>query len=464
MAPLSIQYPDYAAWQRQWFSGERQKVQVEYWRRSLADAPALLELPTDRPRPTQQSFAGAGVEVRIGEELTRGLKRLSQQQGTTLFMTLLGAWAAVLGRLSGQEEVVIGTPTANRNRREIEGLIGFFVNTLALRIDLSGEPSVGELLGRVRQTALGAQDHQDLPFEKVVELMQPERRLDVTPVFQVMFAWQNNDAGRWELPGLSVEGAGRQWDRAKFDLELDLGEADGCIAGTLLYATALFDEVTIERHRGYFLAVLRAMVADADKAVSRIELLSGEEKRGLLVEWNETARAYPADKCIHELFEEQVEKTPDAVAVVFEGESLTYRQLNAKANQLAHRLIERGVKPDARVGLCVERSLEMVAGLLGVLKAGGAYVPLEPSNPSERLVEMLRDATPTVVLSDAVGRKALGPETCEEVPVIALDEPLSDDGDSDLEDFESNPHVEGLSSSNLAYVIYTPARLANQRG
>src|SRR5262249_22354006 len=241
---------------------------------------------------------------------------LSQQQGTTLFMTLLGAWAAVLGRLSGQDEVVIGTPTANRRRREVEGLIGFFVNTLALRIDLAGQPSVAQLLQRVRETALGAQEHQGLPFEQVVEIVQPPRRLDHTPIFQAMFAWQNNEAAELDLPGLAIEGIAGAPDRVKFDLELTLQEAHGCIAGGLGYARALFDEATIQRQRGYLVALLRAMVVDAQQPVVRIDLLDAQERELLLDKWNDTAAQYPRDKCLHELFEEQVAKRPDEVAVI----------------------------------------------------------------------------------------------------------------------------------------------------
>ena len=403
LPPLTIQYPDYAAWQRKWLSGERQAKQAEYWRHNLKEAPGQLALPTDRPRPAKQSFVGGWVGIEVDAELTRGLKRLSQQQGTTLFMTVLTAWAAVLSRLAGQEDIVIGTPTANRNRREVEELIGFFVNTLALRIDLTGEPSTVELLRRVRETALAAQDHQDLPFEQVVEIVQPERRLDQTPIFQVMFAWQSNEGGAFELPGLKVEGAGGGLGAVKFDLELSLGEEEGRIVGGLGYAKALFDEETIERYRGYLARLLKGMVADAEQAVARIEVLGTAERKLLLETWNETDAEYPRERCIHALFEEQVARTPDAIAVVQGDATLTYAELNAQANRLAHRLIEMGVRPDARVGLCVERHPRMVVGLLGVLKAGGGYVPLDPSYPKERLQELVGDAAPTVVLTDGAG-------------------------------------------------------------
>ncbi|RUV47432.1 non-ribosomal peptide synthetase, partial [Mesorhizobium sp. M5C.F.Ca.IN.020.29.1.1] len=314
LPPLAIQYPDYAAWQRQWLSGERLQKQAQYWRDTLSGAPARLVLPTDHARPAQQSFAGASVPIVIDADLTRGLKRLSRQHGTTLFMTVLAAWAAVLSRLSGQDDLVIGVPSANRGRREIEELIGFFVNTLALRLDLSGEPSVSQLLEQTRRTALAAQEHQDLPFEQVVEIVQPPRALDHTPLFQVMLAWQNNAVGSFDLAGLSVEAAGEGYDQVKVDLELSLGECGEVIAGTFGYASALFDEATIERQRGYLLALLRAMVADAGQPVGRIELLPAAERAYLLEELNRTAAAYPSERCIHELFEQQVQKAPEAVA------------------------------------------------------------------------------------------------------------------------------------------------------
>jgi hypothetical protein len=288
LLPLAIQYPDYAAWQRQWLISERLEIQASYWRETLADAPVLLELPTDRPRPAQQSFAGARVPIQIDAELTRKLKQLSQKHGTTLFISLLSAWAVVLARLSGQQELVIGTPTANRGRREIEDLIGFFVNTLALRIDLSGELSVEELLSRVRDRALGAQDNQDIPFEQVVEIAQPPRRLDYTPLFQVMFAWQGKDEGSFQLPGLSVEPVDVPYDIAKFDLDLELREIDGSIVGSLGYSTALFDPSTIERHKGYLLKIVEAMVADPSHPVTQIELLDSEERELLINSFNQT--------------------------------------------------------------------------------------------------------------------------------------------------------------------------------
>ncbi|QPB24428.1 amino acid adenylation domain-containing protein (plasmid) [Rhizobium sp. 007] len=462
LPPLAIQYPDYAAWQRQWLSGERLQRQAQYWRDALAGAPARLALPTDRARPAQQSFAGASVPVVIDQDLTRGLKRLSRQHGTTLFMTVLAAWAAVLSRLSGQDDLVIGVPSANRGRGEIEELIGFFVNTLALRVDLSGEPDVSELLERTRRTALAAQEHQDLPFEQVVEIVKPPRHLDHTPLFQVMLAWQNNAVGSFDLAGLNVEAAGEGLDQVKFDLELSLGERGEEIAGTFGYATALFDQATIERQRGYLLALLRAMVADADQPVGRIELLSSDERTYLLEDLNRTAAAYPSERCIHELFEQQVRRAPEAVALVHEDEELSYGALNAQANRLAHHLIALGVKPDQPVAICLERSPAMVVGLLAILKAGGAYLPLDPAYPCARLRQVVEDAAPHLLLCDAVGRAALGPEALVDLTVIDLE--TATPAWAELPASNPDPRALGLTARHLAYVIYTSGSTGTPKG
>ncbi|MDB6372144.1 non-ribosomal peptide synthetase, partial [Photorhabdus bodei] len=453
---LAIQYPDYAAWQRQWLSAERIQVQSDYWRAMLADAPVLLDLPTDRPRPPEQLFAGQAVPVNLDVALTTALKRLSEQQGVTLFMTLLSAWGIVLSRLSGQEDVVIGTPSAGRGRREVEPLIGFFVNTLALRMDLSGELTVTELLARVRQTALAAQEHQDLPFEQVVEIVQPPRRLAHTPLFQVMFAWQNNESTEWGLPGLAVSPIDQAVDVVKFDLELNLLEEEGRIVGALSYATALFDLSTMERQVGYLHAVLQAMVASPQQPVGEIDILSPAE-RGLLLEtWNATATAYPETLCVHQLFEQQVEQTPDATALVYQEQTFSYGELNARANRLAHQLIALGVVPDQRVAICVSRSLAMVVGLLAVMKAGGAYVPLDPAYPGARLAHILTDAAPAVVLADKAGWSALGEETLTGLVVL--------DPNTLPEQPDSNPQVPALTSRHLAYVIYTSGSTGVPKG
>ncbi|QQO35652.1 amino acid adenylation domain-containing protein [Bradyrhizobium diazoefficiens] len=462
LPPLAIQYPDYAAWQRQWLSGERLQSQAQYWRTTLSGAPARLALPGDRPRPAQQSFAGARVAVEIDADLTQALKRLSRRHGTTLFMTVLAAWAAVLSRLSGQDDIVIGVPSANRGRREVEELIGFFVNTLALRLDLSGRPSVAELLERTRCVALGAQEHQDLPFEQVVEIVQPPRHLDHTPLFQVMLAWQHEAVGSFELPGLRVEAAGDGGDQVKFDLELSLHEQGEVIAGTLAYATALFDPATIERQRGYLLTLLRAMAADAGQAVGRIELLSSAERAYLLEELNRTAAPYPSDACIHQLFEQQVRKAPEAVALVCADARLSYGELNAQANRLAHHLVGLGVTPDQPVAICLERSPAMVVGLLAILKAGGAYLPLDPAYPPARLTQVLADAAPQLLLVDAAGRAALGADALADLTVVDLATAAPDWAERPASDLD--PRALGLSSRHLAYVIYTSGSTGTPKG
>ncbi|WP_338893382.1 amino acid adenylation domain-containing protein [Mycetohabitans endofungorum] len=456
LPPLAVQYPDYAAWQRQWLTGERLQAQSDYWRATLADAPVLLALPTDRSRPAQQSFAGAHVPVQIDVQTTRALKRLSGEHGTTLFMTVLAAWSAVLALLSGQHDVVIGTPSANRHHRQIEPLIGFFVNTLALRVDLSGEPDIAELLARVRRTTLDAQAHQDLPFEQVVEVVQPPRRLNHTPLFQVMFAWQNNEPGEWRLPGLTATPAELEYDIAKFDLELNLSEVGDEIIGSLGYATALFERSTIERHVGYLQTMLRAMVACPQQPVATLELLSPDERQLLLDTWNATQQAYPSHWCVHQLFEAQVERTPEAPALVFEAQTLSYAQLNAQANRLAHQLIEWGVRPETRVAICVQRSAALVVGLLAILKAGGAYVPLDPHYPNERLTHILADAAPNIVLADAVGQTALGEAALAECTVL---DPATLPALPD-----TNPSVAGLTARHLAYVIYTSGSTGTPKG
>jgi amino acid adenylation domain-containing protein len=496
---LPVQYADYAAWQRRWVEGDVLKAQADYWRATLGGAPELLELPTDRPRPARQDYAGASVGVVMDEALTAGLKALGQRHGATLFMTVLAGWAAVLARLSGQGDVVVGTPTANRGRIEIEGLIGFFVNTLAVRVDLAGSPSVAEVLGRVKERALGAQQNQDIPFEQVVELVQPARSMAHSPLFQVMFGWQDAPLGGLNLPGLTLGSAGSagpagstgpaglagpagsagsagaarpagpsepasrpaepaSGPAAKFDLSLDLSERDGRIVGSVTYATSLFDRATVERHVGYLHRALAAMVADERQPMDRLALLPEFERQLVLEEWNRTAGEYPAESCIHQLFEAQAERTPDAEAVAFEGERLTYAELNARANRLAHHLRSLGVGPDARVAVCVERSAEMVVALLAVMKAGGAYVPLDPSYPADRLRYVLQDSAPAAVLTQhsLAGVEALFAGV--EAPVIDLE------GAEWADHPATAPAIEGLTPAHLAYVIYTSGSTGRPKG
>ncbi|MGF6735704.1 amino acid adenylation domain-containing protein [Paraburkholderia youngii] len=450
----AIQYPDYAAWQRQWLSGERLQRQAQYWREALSGAPSMLALPTDRPRPARQSFAGATVPVEIDAELTRELRRLGREHGTTLFMTVLAGWAAVLSRLSGQDDIVIGVPSANRGRREIEELTGFFVNTLALRVDLSGGPDVATLLERTRRTALGAQEHQDLPFEQVVEIVQPPRALDHTPLFQVMLAWQDNALGRLDLPGLGVE---EVMDNApgqiRFELELNVGECDGRIVGTLGYATALFEESTVRRQRDYLLALLRAMVADAGQPVERIDILPAAERGYLLEELNRTEAAYPSERCIHELFEAQVRRAPEAVALVHEGGELGYGELNARANRLAHHLIALGVRPGDSIATVLDRSAALVVAQLAILKTGGVYVPIDRGLPSARQEWLIADCAARLVLGQTDGDNLVEAT----IPVLAIEPLIVGTGCS------SDPSL-ALTAEAAAYVMYTSGSTGLPKG
>ncbi|MBW8843397.1 MAG: AMP-binding protein, partial [Burkholderiales bacterium] len=383
---LPIQYADFAAWQHRWIPGALLQRQLEFWRAHLHGAPALLELPTDRPRPPVQDYAGASLDFALEPALSAQLKALAQRHGCTLFMTLLAAWATLLARLAGQSEVVIGSPTANRHRAELEPLIGFFVNTQALRIDLSARPSVAQLLAQVRATALAAQDHQDLPFEQLIEALNPPRSLAHHPLLQVLLSWQNAPSGEFALPGLQLLPApiGAAAASAKFDLELSLHEQGERIAGSLEYACALFEHASIERHAAQFVTLLQTMVEDDSACVLRLPLLP-ESEQALLLAFNATEAAFDTELCIHQLFEQQARLRPEAIALVFEQECLSYAELNARANQLAHHLRNLGVGPDTRVAICLPRSTEMVVALLATLKAGAAYVPLDPAYPAQRL-------------------------------------------------------------------------------
>jgi amino acid adenylation domain-containing protein len=454
---LPVQYADYAAWQRRWVTGEVLRQQADYWTAMLAGAPELLELPTDHPRPARQDHAGAVVGIDLGEALSAGLKALSQRHGTTLHMTLLAGWAAVLGRLSGQEDVVIGTPTANRGRREIEGLIGFFVNTLAVRVDLSQRPSVAELLGRVRERALEAQHHQDIPFEQVVELVQPVRSLAHAPLFQVMFAWQNAPREGLELPGLALAPLGAPpGAAAKLDLGLTLAEANGRIVGSVTYATSLFERATVERWMGYLRRVLEQMAGDEGRGVERLALMPESERARVLNEWNWTEAPYPVESCVHELFEAQVERAPDALALACGSEQLSYAELNARANRLAHHLRALGMVPEARVAISLERGPGTVVALLAVLKAGGAYVPLDPDYPVQRLRWMLEDSAPSLLLT----RAPLAARFADAgVPLLDLADEAAWAGAP-----ATDPERGALGPEHLAYLVYTSGSTGRPKG
>src|SRR6185369_10498026 len=366
---LPIQYADFAAWQQQWLQGEECRKQLSYWKEQLAGPLTVLELPTDSPRPPAPSFRGDKEWLSFPPELTSRLKELSRQQGATLFMTLLAAFSTLLHRYTGQKDVVVGTPVANRNRKETEGLIGCFVNTLVLRTDFSGDPSFEELLLRVRRAALSAYTSQDLPFEKLVEELQPERDLSRNPLCDVFFVFQNTPMPSLELAGLGLTPMQIDNATAKLDLTLSLSEEPDGLSGYLEYSTDLFRAATIKRMAGHLSTLLEGLTANPQQPVSTLPLLTATERRQL-IRWNETERSYPQELCLHQLFESQVELSPLAPALVFDEQQITYRALNSKANQLAHHLRGLGVGPETIVAVCMERSIEMVVGLLGILKAG----------------------------------------------------------------------------------------------
>ncbi|MFB2896610.1 amino acid adenylation domain-containing protein [Aerosakkonemataceae cyanobacterium BLCC-F50] len=456
LEPLPIQYADFAIWQKQWLQGEVLQTQLSYWQQQLADAPPLLLLPTDRPRPAIQTFTGVHQEFTLSVELTQRLIKLSQEQGVTLFMTLLAAFDTLLYRYTGQSDILVGSPIANRNRSEIERLIGCFINTLVLRADLSRNPSFKELLTRIRDVAMDAYTHQDLPFELLVETLQPERNLSHTPLFQVMFVLQNAPMSDIKLTGLTMSYLPTENATAKFDLTLSMDNRTTGLVGVWEYNTDLFDGITIERMTGHFLTLLEAIVAAPQTPISQLPILTAAEQQQLLVEWNDTQIDYPTDKCLHQLFEQQVEKTPLSVAVVFENEQLTYRELNSRANQLAHYLRSLGVGADVLVGICVERSIEMIVGILGILKAGGAYVPLDPTYPQDRLSFILSDAQISVLLSQQ--------HLVEKLPQHqARLTYLDSEWETIAQHSESNPQ-NTATSNNLAYIIYTSGSTGKPKG
>ena len=453
---LPIQYADFAVWQREWLADGVLERQLSYWKEQLTGAPAVLELPTDRPRPAVQSYRGAHRSIALSRESTEKLKELSQREGATLFMTLLAAFQVLLMRYTSQEDIVVGSPIAGRTRAETENLIGFFINTLVLRADLSGDPTFRELLGRVREVTFGAYEHQDVPFEKLVEELQPERSLSRNPLFQVMFSLLNTPQRNLELSGLTMRPLTADSGTTQFDVALTIIEGEKGLWGSLGYSMDLFDAATVTRMVGHFQTLLEGIAADPDQRLSALPILTEAERQQLLMEWNDTQADYPRGQCIHELFEAQVEHTPDAVAVVFEGKQLSYRELNRRANLLAHHLQKLGVGPEGRVGIMVERSLEMVVGLLGILKAGGAYVPLDPAYPHERLSFMLEDAQAPVLLTQEQLARNLPPH---EATVVRLDA----DWEMIARGSAGNP-VSGVEAENLAYVIYTSGSTGKPKG
>ncbi len=454
LPPLPVQYADYAVWQREWLQGETLATQLDYWRQQLQDAPARLELPTDRPRPAVQTAHGATLDFTIPADVAAVWQQLSQQEGGTLFMTLLAAFQVLLHRYSGQNHITVGSPIANRNQVETEGLIGFFVNTLVFHTDLSGNPSFRQLLARVKEVALGAYAYQELPFEKLVEELQPERDLSHHPLFQVMFTLQNAKPAPPAIPGLRFEPLVLANETAKFDLTLALTETAVALTGSLEYNTDLFDASTAERLIGHFQQLLQNLAAHPDRPISELSILSQVEKEQLLIAWNDTAVPLPICTALHHLVEAQVNRTPEATAVQGSDHSLSYAELNRRANQLARYLQRLGIGPESRVGVLMERSPDMVVALLGILKAGGAYLPLDPAYPAERLAYILEDAAAAVLITD------------EELPLPVSGLPLlnlSREWSAIAQEAESNLDT-AVSPTNLAYLIYTSGSTGLPKG
>jgi amino acid adenylation domain-containing protein len=447
---LPLQYIDFVYWQRHYLQGEFIAQHLNYWQKQLGGNLPVLQLPTDRPRPPIQTFKGAQQKFIVSKDLTEKIKQLNQGEDATLFMTLLAAFQTLLYRYTGQEDIIIGSPIANRNRAEIEQLIGCFVNTLVLRTNLAGNLSFKELLTRVRKTAIEAYNHQDLPFEKLVEALQPNRDLSYNPLFQVMFVLQNfaSDA-IWKIEEVET-------GTAKFDVLLSMIDSEEGLIGTLEYNTDLFNADTITRMVGHFQTLLEGIVSNSHQRISELPILTYAERQTLLVDWNNTQVDYPQATCIHHLFEVQVEKTPDAIALIFANQELTYQELNNRVNQLAHYLQNLGVKPDTFVGICMERSIEMVVGILAIMKAGGAYLPLDSTYPQERLAFMLEDAQLPLLL--------VQPHLVDELPahqakVVTVDA----DGAAFADYSQANP-LSGVQLENAAYVIYTSGSTGQPKG
>ena len=452
---LPIQYADYAEWQLEWLQGKVLNEQLDYWKRQLAGVPTGLDLPIDRPRPAVQRFRGASRQLELSPELTRGLKALSLREKSSLFMTLLAAFQVLLFRYTGQDDIVLGSPIAGRNRGEVEGLIGFFVNTLALRTDLSGNPKFLDLLHRVREVALGAYERQDLPFERLVEDLQIERSLSHNPLFQVMFVLQNAPGSPIKLPGIHANRVRLVTETAHFDLTMSITEQRPGLIARLSYSTDLFEDATIERMLRHFEVLLEGIVKQPRKRISDLPILK-EAEIGQLDKWNQTKIEHSQDWDLAALFESQVDRTPDAVAIEFEGETLAYSALNSRANQLAHLLKQMDVGPDVLVGLYMERSLESMVAVLGVLKAGGAYVPMDTAYPGDRLAFMLTDAHPRVVITQQRLRNRIPDRKWS---VISLD---SESKSVTKQSAENLTH-EALPEC-LAYVIYTSGSTGKPKG
>ena len=452
---LSVQYADFAVWQRQHLSGERLQAQLDYWKQQL-EGIGTLQLPTDRPRPAVQTHSGVHSYITLDRELSGELEKVTRQQGATPFMVLLAAFTLLLKRYSGQDEIVVGSPIANRNHRGIEDLVGFFVNSLVLRSDLSGDPSFVELLERVKTASLEAYAHQDLPFELLVDELQPQRDRSRNPLFQVMFVVQNASDQSLSLQGLSLERMPLDVKTTHFDLEFHAWQEADQLKLKIAYNTDLFNADTIERLFAHYQALLAEIVSDPSRPISELSMLSDAERDQLVEDWNQTSTAYPADKTVNELFEMQAAATPDAIACDYEGDTLSYAELNQRANQLAHYLQAHGVGPEVMVGLCLERSLEAIVGLLGIVKAGGAYVPLDADYPESRLAFMLQDTSAPVLLTLS--------NLEQDFPDFGGERIYLDSDWAQIEKRSTDNPLSGATADNLLYVIYTSGSTGRPKG
>ena len=453
---LALQYADYSDWQAKWLQGEVLQQQLQYWREQLAGPPPVLQMPTDRPRPAMETYSGRTDVFLLPPALKQALTELSHREGATLFMTLLAGFNTVLSRWTGQEDIAVGSPIANRTRTEVKGIIGFFVNTLVMRSDLSGSPTFRELLARTKRMALDAYANQDVPLERVVEAVQPDRNLSHAPLFQVVFVLQNAPMDYAELPGLTMNYAETDSGTAQFDMSLSIKDTRQGLYCKINYNTDLFDEATIARLMGHFRTVLEGAVADPDQPVHALPMLTEAEREQVTREWNDTHQEFPTDVLLHELFEAQVERMPDRVAVVFEGAMLTYRELNRRANQLARHLQSIGVGRGSRVGVHLGRSLELMVSLLGTQKAGAAYVPLDPGYPTDRLAFLMKDAELTVLLTMSGIEKTLFASVPQILFLDRASVAIAAQDDSNL------PRL--IGAEDPAYILYTSGSTGRPKG
>jgi amino acid adenylation domain-containing protein len=461
--PLPIQYADYAKWHLQTLHQPDRLQQIEYWRNQLAGAPPRLELPTDRPRTNQQGHRSGSVAVTLEPSLAREVRAFAQREGMTLFTVLYAGWAVLMARLSAQEDVVVGTPVAGRPRVELEGLVGLFVNSLALRLEFSFSDPVSQLWAKVRQVVVDAFDNQDAAFDQVVEALQPERELGVNPIFQTMFAFREGTLSEYQSPNLTATIQDDTANHSMFDLLLMLNETDQGISGSIDYRLDIFDGATVECWAACFCMLLRAMISEPDVPVARLPMLTVDERARILETWNDTDGLFPETVLIHQLFQQRAAELPQAVAVVYDGDSLTYGDLNRRANRLARHLRGCGVRNGSVVGICAERGFHLVEGLLAILKAGAAYVPLDPNYPVDRLARILDDSSPALVLTQGIARTVLRDSLAASSQALATID-LADDADRWAHHDDHDLEIAEATSQDPAYFIYTSGSTGQPKG